>query len=92
MIQPRHWLPLVLPLALVAAAVIAQPATPESSEAGPGTASPAPTDAPGPGQAAAEQNKDQKQGNAPARNESPFDYRPSEEISEDLPVSFPVDI
>ena len=25
-------------------------------------------------------------------NDSPFDYRPSEEISEDLSVSFPVDI
>ena len=25
-------------------------------------------------------------------NNSPFDYRSSEEISEDLPVSFPVDI
>lgn len=30
---------------------------------------------------------------APARDEtSPFDYRPSEQISEDLSVSFPVDI
>jgi len=33
------------------------------------------------------------QGQAEAqRSDSPFDYRPSEEISEDLPVSFPVDI
>jgi hypothetical protein len=29
---------------------------------------------------------------APASKESPFDYRSSEEISEDLSVSFPVDI
>ena len=30
---------------------------------------------------------------APAANDdSPFDYRPSEKISEDLSVSFPVDI
>lgn len=30
---------------------------------------------------------------APAKpDDSPFDYRSSEEISEDLPVSFPVDI
>ncbi len=30
---------------------------------------------------------------APTRGEpSPFDYRPSEQISEDLSVSFPVDI
>ena len=27
-----------------------------------------------------------------SRNDSPFDYRSSEEISEDLSVSFPVDI
>jgi hypothetical protein len=29
---------------------------------------------------------------APASEESPFDYESSEEISEDLSVSFPVDI
>ena len=28
----------------------------------------------------------------PAERESPFDYRASEEISEDVPVSFPIDI
>jgi len=30
--------------------------------------------------------------NTQAERESPFDYRASEEISEDVPVSFPVDI
>jgi hypothetical protein len=30
--------------------------------------------------------------NAQTERESPFDYRASEEISEDVPVSFPVDI
>ena len=36
----------------------------------------------------------QVQKNAPATTgkDSPFDYRSSEEISEDVPVSFPVDI
>jgi hypothetical protein len=29
---------------------------------------------------------------APARDDSPYDYQASEEISEDLSVSFPVDI
>ncbi len=29
---------------------------------------------------------------APANNDSPFDYEASEEISQDLSVSFPVDI
>ena len=29
---------------------------------------------------------------APARDDSPYDYQSSEEISEDLSVSFPVDI
>lgn len=48
-----------------------------TSENGPETASPADK---GPGDIAAE----------PGR--SPFDYRPSEQISEDLSVSFPVDI
>ncbi len=57
-----------------------------------------------PGQDAKETQKNQesptadKPATAPAtrppatNNDSPFDYRPSEEISEDLSVSFPVDI
>jgi hypothetical protein len=57
-----------------------------------------------PGQDAKETQKNQesptadKPATAPAtrppatNNDSPFDYRPSEKISEDLSVSFPVDI
>lgn len=35
---------------------------------------------------------EKKSTNAGAGKDSPFDYRASEQISEDLPVSFPVDI
>jgi hypothetical protein len=84
MIQPRQWLPLAIPLALAAAALIAQPETPESTGVQPEQAEPAP----GTDQTTAGAGQD----SSPARNESPFEYRPSEEISEDLPVSFPVDI
>jgi hypothetical protein len=38
--------------------------------------------------------KEAAQKSTPAKTgqDSPFEYRPSEEISEDVPVSFPVDI
>lgn len=88
MIRPRQLLALALPLALAGAVVIAQPATPESTEARPGAADPAPAT----GQTTTDADKDKTQDSSPARTESPFVYRPSEEISEDLPVSFPVDI
>ena len=69
----------VLALALVPAVpAFAQEAQEDASSA-PGKATPAPT--PEPEDAA-----------PPARDDSPYDYQASEEISEDLSVSFPVDI
>lgn len=85
MIKLRQLLPLATLLALAAAAPLAQP-----EKATGGETPSAPVDpAPEPGQASTDNDNDKEQ---PARNESPFEYRPSEEISEDLPVSFPVDI
>ena len=54
-------------------------ATPEAAESAPSAATPNPKPAP-------------EKIPSNTGNESPFDYRPSEEISEDVPVSFPVDI
>lgn len=85
MIKLRQLLPLALPLALAAAAPLAQPETPTDVATPSGSADPAPEA----GQTGADNSSEKGQ---PARNESPFEYRPSEEISEDLPVSFPVDI
>ena len=84
MISPRHLLPLTLPLAFAGAVTIAQPAAPDGTEERPETTATEKT--------AADENQEKAQHSTPARNESPFVYRPSEEISEDLPVSFPVDI
>ena len=87
MIRPRQLLPLTLPLAIAVATAIAQPGVPPGAEAPTGATEPAPA---GADEAAVESGE--KQDSPTARNESPFEYRPSEEISEDLPVSFPVDI
>lgn len=92
MIKPGQLLPLVLSLAIAAAATLAQPATPGSEE-------PSSEEKNG-GAADPDSSKDRDSTQAPSntddgqptRKESPFEYRPSEEISEDLPVSFPVDI
>ena len=43
-------------------------------------------------QAIAPKGSAQKKTPPTADNDSPFDYRSSEKISEDVPVSFPVDI
>jgi hypothetical protein len=66
-----------LTLTVIAPAFSQDPnAEPEASESVE-TGSEATTDAPAP---------------APSRDESPLDYESSEQISEDLSVSFPVDI
>jgi len=82
MIRIQSLAPLLLTLLLGSTALVAQETDPQESapkDEAPATAEPAAKPAtPAP---------------APAANDdSPFDYRSSEEISEDLSVSFPVDI
>ncbi len=73
-----------LALWLAVTGATAQPPPPEPAEAGAGE----------PPAAGGEQQEQAAPPPAtPTRGEpSPFDYRPSEQISEDLSVSFPVDI
>lgn len=83
----------LLLLLLVALPAMAQesgrdPEKPPASAA-PGTAG---TDGAGGEAARNEQGTGSPVDNAPEPGKSPFDYRPSEQISEDLSVSFPVDI
>lgn len=87
MIKPRQLIPLVFSLVVATATPLAQP---DSGEAPPKADDPAP----GTGQQTdADKSVDKSEDRGqPARNQSPVEYRPSEEISEDLPVSFPVDI
>ena len=79
MISRTSLAPAILALVLAAAAGQAQPGSED-------TAGSAPPDA-----GAGESSPTTDGGNA-GSSDSPFDYRASEEISEDLPVSFPVDI
>jgi hypothetical protein len=81
-------LALALGLVLDAAPLLAQTQA-EGKDAAETTADTAAADAP-----AAKQAPPANSAPAPTSkgNSSPFDYRSSEEISEDVPVSFPVDI
>jgi len=94
MTSNRYLLPLCLALTCGAAPLFAQDAEPRASQPAATTAG-APKDAPAPPPSAGK--KDTGAG-AKAKQpsdsggSSPFDYRASEEISEDLPVSFPADI
>ncbi len=73
-----------LALWLAVTGAIAQPPAPEPAEAG--AVEP-------PAAGGGQQEQATPPPAAPARGDpSPFDYRPSEQISEDLSVSFPVDI
>ncbi|NQX89459.1 MAG: hypothetical protein HRT77_12420 [Halioglobus sp.] len=83
MTKARYCLPLAFLLALAAQALCAQPAAIDATDAPPDTPAPSATRS---------QEEAAEGAAATARNDSPFDYRASEEISEDLPVSFPVDI
>jgi len=76
----RYLFPLILPLLLGTATLCAQP-DPTKATAAP------PTQASKPEKATPPETPP-----AGKREQSPFDYSASEEISEDLPVSFPVDI
>jgi hypothetical protein len=87
LVLPCLALALALGLALNAAPLLAQ----TQAEGEDAAATPADTTADAP---AAKQAPPANSAPAPTSkgNSSPFDYRSSEEISEDVPVSFPVDI
>lgn len=89
-VDARTLSPLFLALLLGATPALAQPETVGSSSA-PTTEQVADTpaasqSAPAPSEPAS------KDPGAGTSSKSPFDYRSSEKISEDVPVSFPVDI
>jgi hypothetical protein len=90
-IKLRKLAPLFFALMLGATPLLAQPDATETTEAAPaatdGTAAAKPAATPAPPANSAPAQKSKSTGNS-----SPFDYRSSEEISEDVPVSFPVDI
>ena len=89
MIKPRQLSPLFLALVLTPGAMgpLAQPAPTETTESPPEAASQGP-------QKTVEAPPAPAQTSTPPTTgvDSPFEYRPSEEISEDVSVSFPVDI
>jgi len=89
MINPYKLPPLFLALALGSAPLLAQTA-PQAKTAEPEVQAAQQT-AP---QQQAPADPDAARKSTPPRTgkDSPFDYRSSEEISEDVPVSFPVDI
>jgi len=90
MTNPYKLPPLLLALALGSAPLLAQPA-PQAKTAEAETQTTEQTAAQE--QAPAAARPAQKKSSPPASGrDSPFDYRSSEEISEDVPVSFPVDI
>ena len=80
---------LLLALALGSMPLLAQPAA-EAKSAEPTNRTADKT--PPPQQAPAAPDPAQKSTPPSTGKDSPFDYRSSEEISEDVPVSFPVDI
>jgi len=87
--------PVFLALVLGAAPAFAQGGQPAAAkpaaEAATGEAARgAPAQAPAPAEKAGNPRSPEK--GADARGNSPFDYSASEQISEDLPVSFPADI
>ncbi len=89
MIKPRQLVPLFLAMALGSMPLLAQPA-PQAKVAEPASPAPQKTAPAQPVPAAREQA--QKSTPSKTGKDSPFDYQSSEEISEDVPVSFPVDI
>ena len=92
MIHLRQLAPLCLALTLAAAPLSAQTARPETSRPASGSSDTSTDKAAAPQQAPAAKSSAEVSTSAGSGKNSPFDYRPSEEISEDAPVSFPVDI
>jgi len=92
MIKRLFVLPLLLVLSLQAITLAAQSAPAEQTQsAQETTASPADKNDTESSAATPEGSAEEKAQSAKS-NASPFDYRSSEKISEDVPVSFPVDI
>jgi hypothetical protein len=92
MTSNRYLLPLCLALTCGAAPLFAQDAEPGTSQPAAATAD-APKDAPAPQPPAGKKDTGAKTKQpSDSGGNSPFDYRASEEISEDLPVAFPADI
>jgi len=92
MIKRLFVLPLLLVLSLQAIPLAAQSAPAEQTQsAQETTASPADKNDNASATATPEGYAEKKAPSAKS-NASPFDYRSSEKISEDVPVSFPVDI
>lgn len=92
MINPRQLTPLFLALALGATPLFAQtaPAEQDGSSVKPVTQGAEKT---APAQQAPAAREPAPKSTPPTTGkDSPFDYRSSEKISEDVPVSFPVDI
>ena len=89
MINTRQRALLLLTLALGPSPLLAQPA-PDAETAEPENQAVEKAAAAQPAPAARDPEK--KSPPSTAGRDSPFDYRSSEEISEDVPVSFPVDI
>ena len=90
MSHSRHLIPVLVALLLAAAPLRAQPGAAENGTA---TDSSGSGDTPAPAQPAPTPTESASGGGSSgAGNRSPFDYQASEQISEDLPVSFPVDI
>jgi hypothetical protein len=88
MINTRRWGPLFFILCLGATPLLAQPEATggEGSSSAAAASGSADTTAPTPPATAPTSSS------SGTGSKSPFDYRSSEEISEDVPVSFPVDI
>lgn len=93
MINTRRWGPLFFILCLGATPLLAQPEATggEGSSSAAATSGSADTTAPTP-PAPASSATASTSSSSGTGSKSPFDYRSSEEISEDVPVSFPVDI
>lgn len=92
MIHLRQLAPLCLALTLAAAPLSAQTAQSETSRPASGSSDTSTDKTAAPQQAPAAKSSAEASTSAGSGKNSPFDYRPSEEISEDAPVSFPVDI
>ena len=90
MINTRHLALLGLSILLVATPLQAQT---DAADAATASASDGTADKPAAAQEPSTAREPAaKSGSAGASGNSPFDYRSSEEISEDVPVSFPVDM
>ncbi len=92
MIKPLLMLPLFIVLSLEGTPLAAQSAPTETSHASQESTIQGGDKSDVTQQATAPKGSTPKKTPPTTGNDSPFDYRSSEKISEDVPVSFPVDI